>query len=261
MHLTGWPAAELAGLRDPGLEAAMATAQGTVELARTLRSQAGLRNRQPLARLWVALPGPEHAELEALLGIVADEVNVKEVVRIDDESELVERRVKPLLPRIGRKLGPAIPAVMAAAREGAFEIRADGSVSLGGVVLAPDEVEILAAPRPGTAVAHDDGLVVVIDTELTDELRAEGDARELQRAIQDLRRDADLALDDRIDLVIAFEGPADAVRAHLPAVAAETLADGVAEGPLPDGWPSASVVLATATATVAIRRRGDGAAG
>ena len=77
-------------------------------------------------------------------------------------------------------------------------------MALGGVVLAPDEVEILAAPRPGTAVAHDDGLVVVIDTELTDALRAEGDARELQRAIQDLRRDVGLELDDRIDLVVAL---------------------------------------------------------
>ena len=53
---------------------------------------------------------------------------------------------------------------MAAARDNQVEIRADGSVALAGVVLAPDEVEILATPRPGTAVAHDDGLVVVIDT-------------------------------------------------------------------------------------------------
>jgi isoleucyl-tRNA synthetase len=261
VHLTRWPGPELAGLHDPGLEAAMTMAQATVELARTLRSQAGLRIRQPLARLWVALPGPVPAEVDALLAIVADEVNVKEVVRIDDESDLVERRVKPLLPRIGKKLGPAVPAVMAAARAGAFEIRADGSVALGGVVLAPDEVEILAAPRPGTAVAHDEGLVVVIDTELTDELRAEGDARELQRAIQDLRRDADLALDDRIDLAVAFDGPADAVRAHLPAVAAETLADAVAEGPLPAGWATATVALTTSTAHVAIRRQRDGGAG
>ena len=89
---------------------------------------------------------------------------------------------------------------MAAARENAVEFHPDGSVTLGGVTLAPDEVEILATPRPGTAVAHDEGLVVVIDTELTDDLRAEGDARELQRAIQDLRKDAGLALDDRIEL-------------------------------------------------------------
>ena len=259
VHLTSWPSAELADLRDTGLEGAMETAQRAVELARTLRAQAGIRTRQPLARLWIALPGDDHAELDALLDLVADEVNVREVVRIGDESALVERRVKPLLPKIGKKLGPAIPAVMAAAREGRFEIRPDGSVALGGVVLAHDEVEILAAPRPGTAVAHDDGLVVVIDTELTDALRAEGDARELQRAIQDLRRDAGLELDDRIDLVVALPDAAAGVRSHLAAVAAETLADAVAEGPLPDGWPRATVALGGAEASIAIRRRGGDA--
>jgi isoleucyl-tRNA synthetase len=261
VHLASWPADELAGLRDLRLEEGMQLAQRAVELARTLRSQAGLRTRQPLARLWIAVPGARHPELDALLDLVADEVNVKEVVRIGDESELVERRVKPLLPKIGRRLGPAIPAVMAAAREGRFEIRPDGSVALAGVVLAPDEVEILAAPRPGTAVAHDEGLVVVIDTELTDELRAEGDARELQRAIQDLRRDAGLELDDRIDLVVSLAGDEAArVRPYLPGVAADTLADAYAEGPLPDGWPTARIALGRAVAEVAIRRR-DGDAG
>ncbi len=259
VHLTRWPSAELADLRDAALEGAMETAQRAVELARTLRAQAGLRTRQPLARLWIAIPGGEHGELDALLGLVADEVNVREVIRIGDESALVERRVKPLLPKIGKKLGPAIPAVMAAARDGRVEIRPDGSVALGGVVLAADEVEILASPRPGTAVAHDDGLVVVIDTELTDELRAEGDARELQRAIQDLRRDAGLELDDRIEVVVALPAGAAWVRPHLPRVAAETLADAVAEGLPPDGWPRAAVVLGGAEASIAIRRRGGDA--
>ena len=177
----------------------MAIARRAVDLVRTLRAQAGLRTRQPLARLWLALPGRELIERDALLALIADEVNVKAIELIGDESSLVERRVKPLLPRIGRRLGAAIPAVMVAARAGAFEISSDGSVTLAGVTLAPDEVEILAAPRPGTAVAHDDGLVVVIDTELTPDLRAEGDARELQRAMQDLRREANLELADRIE--------------------------------------------------------------
>jgi len=180
VHLTRWPTDELAPLRDEELEAATARTLRAVELARTLRSQAGLKTRQPLARLWIALPGAAHADLDALLGVIAEEVNVKEVIRIGDESELVERRIKPLLPKIGRKLGAAIPAVMAAARKGAFEVRADGSVALAGVVLAPDEVEILASPRQGTAVAHDDGLVVVISAPVTraaDGPRCRGECR------------------------------------------------------------------------------------
>ncbi len=261
VHMTRWPTAELAALRDPALEGATALAQRAVELARTLRSQAGLRTRQPLARLWIAIPGAEHPDLDALLDVIADEVNVKEVVRIGDESELVERRIKPLLPKIGRKLGAVIPAVMAAARAGTFTIGADGSVTLAGVVLAPDEVEIMASPRPGTAVAHDDGLVVVIDTELTDALRAEGDAREIQRAAQDLRREAGLDLADRIELVVELGPEAAGIGPHLAAVGTETLADIVTIGPAPEGWPRSSVRLSGGEVIVALRRtaRDDGA--
>jgi isoleucyl-tRNA synthetase len=252
IHLTSWPTAELASDRDEPLEAAMATARRTVELVRTLRGQAGLRIRQPLAKLWVALPGGELAEQGALLALIADEVNVKSIELIGDESALVVRRVKPLLPKIGRRLGSAIPAVMAAAREGAVEIATDGSVTLAGVTLSSDEVEILASPLAGTAVAHDEGLVVVIDTQLTPELRAEGDARELQRAIQDLRREAALALDDRIEAWV--EPLPGALHPFLAAVATETLADSILDGAAPDDSPGASVELDVGTVRLALRR-------
>jgi isoleucyl-tRNA synthetase len=256
VHLAPWPAESMASFRDVSLEAAMATVRQAVDLARLLRSQAGIRTRQPLARMWLALPGGALADRDALLELVRDEVNVREVILIGDESDLVERRVKPLLPKIGKKHGAAIPAIMAAARANEAEYHADGSVTLGGVTLAADEVEILASPRPGTAVAHDEGLVVVIDTELTDDLRAEGDARELQRAIQDLRKDAGLALDDRIELWV--DGLADGAADHLDAVAAETLADAVHRTTPPSdgnaaGLTRGSVDLASGAVTVALR--------
>jgi isoleucyl-tRNA synthetase len=256
VHLTRWPAAVLARHRDEGLEAAMATARRAVELVRTLRSSAGLKVRQPLARMWLALPGGRLAEEEALLALVADEVNVKAIERIDDESELVERRVKPLLPKIGRRLGPAIPAIMAAAREGACEIHADGSVTLAGVTLGKDEVEVLATPRPGTAVAHDEGLVVVIDTEITPELLAEGDARELQRAVQELRREAGLDLDARIELWLGRVPTG--VDAHLDAVAAETLATSVVRRApeADDGLTRGSVELSDGRTEIGLRAVG-----
>ena len=255
VHLTSWPASETAEFRDVDLERAMETTRGAVELARTLRGQAGLRIRQPLARAWLAVPDRGVHLDDVLLELIAKDVNVKWIEVIADGSTLVERRVKPLLPKIGRKLGPAIPAVMAAAREGAFEIGADGSVTLAGVTLAPDEVEVQATPRPGTAVAENDGLVVVLDTELTPELRAEGDARELQRAIQDLRKEAELELDDRIDLWV--DGLDPAVAAHLDAVASETLAE-VARGTPPDGVRAANVGLDSGSVGIALRRRSGG---
>ncbi len=120
----------------------------------------------------------------------------------------------------------------------------DGSVRLAGVTLAPDEVEILATPRPGTAVAHDEGLVVVIDTTLTDELRAEGDARELQRAVQDLRRDAELALDDTIALWIELAPAAhQRLAPYLERVVSETLCTAVQLAAPPAEVPAADVDL------------------
>ena len=202
-------------LRDEHLEAAVGVARRAVDLSRTLRGQAGLKVRQPLARLWLALPGATLAERDALLELIRGEANVKAVELIGDESELVDRGLKVLLPRVGKRLGPKIPAVMAAAREGRFELHPDGSVTIEGETLAPDEVEVQATPRPGTAVAHDDGLVAIIDTTLTPELVAEGDARELQRAVQDLRKDAELELDDRI--VLWVDGLAPDVEPHLDA--------------------------------------------
>jgi isoleucyl-tRNA synthetase len=233
----------------------MAVAQRAVDLARTLRSSARLKTRQPLARAWIALPDRGLAVDEELLQIVADEINVKSVEVISDQSDLVERRVKPLLPKIGKRLGAAIPAVMAAARDGTVTFEADGSVTLGGVTLAPDEVEIQATPRPGTAVAHDEGLVVVIDTELTPALRAEGDARDLQRVIQDLRRDTGLDLDERVQLWI--EGANPAVSAHLGDVAADTLCD-LTTGPIPaDATARAAVPVGSGEIHIALRRHMD----
>jgi isoleucyl-tRNA synthetase len=255
VHLTEWPAETMAPFRDQDLERAMTTVREAVELARTLRGQAGIRVRQPLATAWIAVPDRGAAIDDDLLALFADEVNAKSVEVIADGSALVDRRVKPLLPKIGKRLGSAIPAVMGASRSGEFEILPDGSVRLAGETLAPDEVEIQATPRPGTAVAEHDGIVVVLDTELTPELRAEGDARELQRAVQDLRRDAGLELNDRIDLWIA--GVDGAVSGHLPTVADETLGV-LATGEPPADATTAEVRLEGGVARIGLRRRAGG---
>ena len=176
----------------------MGTVRRAVDLARTLRGQAGLRLRQPLRQLWLAVPGGRLArgrdqEEANLLDLLTDETNVKQVVLIGDEfgarraarqAAAAQDRQAPRRPDAGRARGRAgqrgrVPAPTAAS-------------DLAGVELGADEVEILATPRSGTAVAHDYGIVVVIDTEIDDELRAEGDARELQRAIQDLRKQVGL---------------------------------------------------------------------
>ncbi len=262
VHLTRWPDEELARHRDERLEAAMSTVLRAVELSRTLRGQAGLRLRQPLRRMWLALPGGalgsgHEAADRALLDLLADEVNVKQIELIGDESELVERRVKPLLPVIGPRLGADVPRIMAAARANEVEYLPGGGVRLAGVELAPDEVEILATPRAGTAVAHDDGLVVVIDTDIDDELRAEGDARELQRAAQDLRKQAGLEPDDQIELWV--DAPLEVlapIERYLSRLADETLATELTRGRPPADALTASQPVSRGTVTLGLRSRG-----
>jgi len=251
VHLTAWPSADLIAHRDERLERAMAVVQGAVDLGRTLRSANRLKTRQPLARAWLAAPDRGVALDGDLLALISREINVRVVEPILDGSDLVDRRVKVLLPKVGKRLGAAIPAVMAAARDGLVAFHADGTLTIAGETLAADEVEIQATPRPGTAVAEDDGLVLVLDTEITPELRAEGDARELARAVQDLRKEADLALDDRITLWL--DGFAEDVRPHLAAVLTDTLAV-LGEGSAPSDAAHATVSLESGPVTIAIRR-------
>jgi isoleucyl-tRNA synthetase len=258
VHLTRWPEADLAPLRDDALERAMVDLRRAVELGRALRSRAGIRVRQPLARLWLALPSGSLTEglgrgaSTELLALLTEELNVHSIEIIGDESGLVDRRVKPLLPVIGKKYRDAIPAIMSAARTNEVTYHDDGSVELGGVTLAPDEVEILATPKPGTAVAHDEGIVVVIDTNLTPELVAEGDAREITRAVQDLRKQAELRLDARIVLFVdAQDGTLERLEPHLEAVAADTLADGVRRASAPPGAAVVTVEVDGGAVTVA----------
>jgi isoleucyl-tRNA synthetase len=120
--------------------------------------------------------------------------------------------------------------------------------------LAADEVEILATPRAGTAVAHDEGLVVVIDTQLDDGLRAEGDAREISRAIQDLRKSAGLELDDTIEVWLT--GPSEVMNAigpFLARLAEDTLADIRRDDAPPDALAAAQQ-LSGGQVELAIRR-------
>jgi isoleucyl-tRNA synthetase len=256
IHLTAWPADVMAAHRDEGLERAMATVRRAVEIARALRSQAGINLRQPIRTVWLALPPGEYGD--ELLELMADELNTKSVDLIAEGSSLVERKIKPLLPVIGPRLGAKVRDVMDAARSGAYEINADGTVTLAGVTLAANEVEIQAKAREGTAVAEDDGLVVVIDTDIDDELRAEGDAREVSRAVQDLRKQAELELDDVIELWIGgAPGVVERLRPHFDRISADTLAATVNARDLPGGMSAAVVKLSDGEVTIALRRRED----
>lgn len=196
------------------------------------------------------------ADAEALQNILADELNVKSVERVDDASGLFERRVKVLLPKVAKRLGASTQVVMQAARDGQVEFLANGAVAIAGVELAADEFEIQAVPREGQHVAEDDGLVVELDTSLTPALIVEGDAREVIRAVQEARKSAGLRREDRVEMEI--RGAPSELEHHRGEIVGAVGALSclfVARGGAPlSGWEHATVALSGGDAELFIRR-------
>ncbi len=224
VHLTDWPdPSDLPA--DPGLVADMDLLRDAASVALSLREDRGLRVRLPLPS--VTVTGRDAERVGELSALLADEVNVRSVTLDDDVSAHAEMVLRPDGSRLGPRLGGDVQKVFRAARAGDWEQDADGTVEVAGHALAPDDYELAVVPREGTVAAalrHHDG-VVVLDTEVTPELEAEGVARDVVRAVQQARRDAGLRVTDRIALTLA--GPhttLDAVRAHEPYVAAQVLA-------------------------------------
>ena len=163
---------------------------------------------------------------------ITEELNVRVIELIPDESEMVERTLYPLLPVVGPRHGSAVGAIMAAARSGAWRASDDGTVEAGGVTLQPDEFQLTARARPGHEVAEDGDLLVALDTTIDDELAAEGLAREVAHRLQAMRKAAGYEISDRVRAAIAGESEAiAALVAHRDWLADELLATSVEIAP------------------------------
>ena len=181
-----------------------------------------MRVRQPLAEAVVHDPG-DHAALEPLLGLVAEELNVKEVVFAETAEELGGWRAKPNFKVLGPRLGPKVKAVAASlgrddgtvaaalARGETVPLEVEGER----IELRPDDVDLVQETLEGWGVAGDGRITVALQLDLTPELRTEGLARELVRVVQDARKAAALEVSDRIELALALDGDlAEALSAH-----------------------------------------------
>ncbi|MGI8806759.1 MAG: isoleucine--tRNA ligase, partial [Acidimicrobiales bacterium] len=235
VHLEDWvDAATLPA--DPELVAAMDRVREVCSAAHSVRKSAGLRSRLPLPSLTVA--APDAAVLDDYRGLIADELNVKEVHLTTDVESVGELRLQVVPAVLGPRVGADVQKIIRAVREGQWERTSDGSVDVGGRVLEPDEYTLRLVPRDErTAKALPGaGGVVALDVTVTPELEAEGLARDVVRLVNEARRDAGLRVSDRIVLTIA--GPDDvaaAVDAHRPYVMDATLATGlVVETPAGD---------------------------
>jgi len=205
VHHTAWPQVDAAVI-DADLLAGMELARQIASLGLSARNSAGLKVRQPLAKV-LAYAGGERTLAEELVAIVTDELNVKTFEFVEQAGKLVNYRLLPENKLLGPRFGAQFPKVRAAlAKADAAKLAAsvnDGqpvSIQIDGqpVELAPEEVLVQTQPVEGLAVAADKVITVAIDANLTPELRAEGLAREIVRRVQAMRKQAGFNIEDRI---------------------------------------------------------------
>jgi len=230
VHLESWPdAAEIPG--DPELVAAMDGVRSISSIANALRKGAQLRVRLPLAKLTVVTTGA--AQLNDFADILKDELNVKSVDLVELAADSgsrygVDKRLSVNARAAGPRIGKTVQTVIAAAKAGDWN-ESNGVVTAGGVVLVEGEytLELVAAANGDSANLVGilpSGGFVLLDSNITPELAAEGLARDLIRAIQQARKDADLDVSDRIALTVAASATViDAARVHLDLIKSETL--------------------------------------
>ncbi|OAN43810.1 isoleucine--tRNA ligase [Chloroflexus islandicus] len=268
VHLARWPQVDRA-LLDEQLVADTEALLTAVSLGRAARKQANLKVRQPLSELWLRASTP--ALLNGVRRFEAelrDELNVKAVRYLDANSAVVEYRLKPNLRLVGKKFGKLVPALTVALRDlnGEAARAAAQAVEAGQPVRLPvdgQEIELLAeevlvessAPA-GYAVAEADGMLVALNTTVTEELRLEGAARDLVRYIQDARKSAGLAISDRIRLFLTSADEAELLAAtlaqHGEYIQTETLAVELTVSAPPAGAYTAADEFGDGAVTVGI---------
>ncbi|HJV04540.1 MAG TPA: isoleucine--tRNA ligase [Actinomycetota bacterium] len=245
VHLADFPEPN-PSLVDGRLEEAMETIRRIVSLGRTVRNETGVKVRQPLGRAVVHVTG-DPQRLTGLLHLAADELNVREIRFAGSAEELAGWRARPNFRALGPKLGPRVRGVARAleeddgtlaaelARGRPVEVSADGDL----LSIGPQDVELSQETETGWGMAAEGGLTVALDLTVTPDLRREGLARDLVRAVQDARKAAGLEVSDRIELAVDAGGePGRALDEHREWIAGEVLATAVTRGSDP-GWPDA----------------------
>ena len=212
----------------------------TVELGRAARAQAKVKLRQPLRKAVVVASDAEREAIERLADVVASELNVKELDFVHSEGELVSYRVKPNYRSLGPRFGKNMPQVAAAVEAldaggvaEQLEAGAEVGIAIDGKehTLTEDDINLVMEPLEGYQVEAEAGHAVALELDLDEELRREGLAREVVRAVQEARKQAGLDVSDRISLELGGDDELlEAAREHESYIAGETLATSVGYG-------------------------------
>ncbi|MCW2087303.1 UNVERIFIED_ORG: isoleucyl-tRNA synthetase [Rhodococcus erythropolis] len=230
VHLADWPeASELPA--NPDLVAAMDDVRTVCSTVLSLRKAQNLRVRLPLPEVTVAAPDAER--LRPFLGLIADEVNVKKVDLTDDVDVHGRFEIAVNARAAGPRLGKSVQTVIKAVKAGDWTENADGVVVAAGIELLPEEYtqKLVAAEPDSTAALPDGAGLVVLDSAVTEELEAEGWAKDRIRQLQDARRAAGFDVSDRINVVL--EVPQDCkewAERHRELIAGEVLATSFSVG-------------------------------
>ncbi len=210
VHERAFPTARAAE-RDETLEARVASVRRAVALGMAARERAEIPVRRPLARVTVACPDPAvRAALAEHQADLLGELNVKALDLRADDGALVTLAAKANFKALGRRLGPRMKAVAAAvAALDEATIRRyvqDGTLEVAGETLGAGDILVTRTPQPGQVAESDGDLTVALHTEIDDTLRREGLAREIINRVQNLRKQADLDVSDRVELTLAGTG-------------------------------------------------------
>lgn len=210
VHLADFPGYD-ESLINSDLEEKMALAQKASSMILGLRRKEKLKVRQPLAKIMVPVLNSEFQEqFDAVKNIILSEVNVKEVEYLTDSSDVISKKIKANFKTLGPKYGKLMKQISGAIaafsqhdisemeRNGGCELQISGEI----VKLGLEDVEIQTEDIPGWLVATEGGLTIALDINLTEELKQEGIAREFVNKIQNIRKDSDFDVTDRISLKI-----------------------------------------------------------
>jgi len=220
---------------DQALEQRMDYAQRISSLILSLRKKETIRVRQPLQRVLLPIVNDDfEAQVEAVEDLILTEVNIKEIEYVRDTSGIIVRKIKPNFKTLGRRMGKQMKAAAAAINQltqedihqieqtGQYTLEIDGTAH----ELTTEDFVITYEDIPGWLVATDNEVTVALDVNISEELLAEGTARELVNRIQNLRKDKDFNVTDRILVKLeAHDSITSAVESFGSYIQAETLAD------------------------------------
>ena len=241
VHLTDLPEK---GKINKELEMKMEIAQHVVYLTRAIRAKSNLKVRQPLKKLLVVVDKSKKESLAKMKEVILEEVNIKELEIVEDDSIIVHKSAKPNFKTIGPKFGNKVKSVTERIKN--FTGSEIDSLENGNSVtieidgedfnIVSEDVEILSEQIAGWIVESENGLTVAVDTQLTKELIFEGLAREFVNRIQNMRKDAGFQVTDKIN--IEFSGNKefmDAINSFKKYISVETLAEKIINNEKPNG--------------------------